>query len=273
MGTAKSGKLQRVLNAVPNGYLVDAKWLTQNGIAYETFQDYVNRGWLNRVAQGVFQRPDGSLFPEDHIDWKACLLSMQHIMKRNLHVGGVSALAQQGYSHYLPFSQEPQIWVYGTDIPSWLTKLPLNGTVTTRKPTLFADTFLRLTEKSNNTNVTSQNDWQLIMSAPERAIFEAMDELPDNESFHNLDMIFESLTALRPRLLTQLLNNCRKIKTKRLFFVFADKHNHAWNKQLDAADFDLGKGDRALVKGGKIHPRYRIMVPKDFVPKEDNDGT
>lgn len=272
MSTEKSGKLQSVLNAVPNGYLVDAKWLTQNGIAYETFRDYVNRGWLTRVAQGVFQRPNGQTRPEDNIDWKACLLSMQHIMKRSLHIGGVSALAQQGYSHYLPLGQNAQVWVYGADIPKWLAKLSLNGAVTTRKRTLFADTSLGLTEGSIDNEVIAPNDWQLVMSTPERAILEAIDELPENESFHNLDMIFEGLTTLRPRLLTQLLSSCRKIKTKRLFFVFADKHNHAWNKQLDATDFDLGKGDRALIKGGKIHPRYRIMVPKDFIPAEDSDG-
>ena len=78
MSTEKAGKLQSVLNAVPNGYLVDAKWLTQNGIAYETFRDYVNRGWLTRVAQGVFQRPDGSSLAEDRIEWKVCLLVTAH---------------------------------------------------------------------------------------------------------------------------------------------------------------------------------------------------
>lgn len=272
MSTEKTGKLQSVLNAVPNGYLVDAKWLTQNGIAYETFRDYVNRGWLTRVAQGVFQRPDGSSLAEDHIDWKACLLSMQHIMKRSLHVGGVSALAQQGYSHYLPLGGIAPVWVYGADIPTWLAKLPLNSKVIIRKPTLFADATFGLTDGSINNDVMTPNVWQLVMSAPERAILEAIDELPENESFHNLDLIFEGLTTLRPRLLTELLTSCRKIKTKRLFFVFADKHNHAWNKQLNANDFDLGKGDRALVKGGKIHPCYRIMVPKDFIPGEDTDG-
>ena len=272
MSTKKSGKLQSVLNAVPNGYLVDAKWLTQNGIAYETFRDYVNRGWLTRIAQGVFQRPNTNVLSEDHMDWKTSLLSLQHIMKRRLHVGGISALAQQGYSHYLPLGEPAPIWVFGADIPNWLARVPLNRKVITRKPTLFADNTLGLTESSFDNKNTASNDWELIMSAPERAILEAIDELPENESFHNLDMIFEGLTTLRPRLMRQLLKSCRKIKTKRLFFVFSDKHNHAWNKQIDAADFDLGKGDRALIKGGKIHPRYRIMVPKDFVPGEDTDG-
>ncbi len=272
MNAENTGKLKGVLNAVPNGYLVDAKWLTQHGIAYETFRDYVNRGWLIRVAQGVFKRPDGNTLPEDLIAWKACLVSLQHIMKRDLHLGGISALAQLGYSHYLPLGESAQVWVYGADIPTWLVKLPLNAKITTRKLTLFADPSLGLTEGTANSRDMVQNDWQLIISTPERAILEALDELPDKESFHNLDMIFEGLTTLRPRLLTQLLNSCRKIKTKRLFFVFADKHNHAWNKQIDAADFDLGKGDRALVKGGKIHPNYRIMVPKDFIPVKTTDG-
>ncbi|WGI26172.1 type IV toxin-antitoxin system AbiEi family antitoxin domain-containing protein [Halomonas alkaliantarctica] len=111
------------------------------------------------------------------------------------------------------------------------------------------------------------------MSAPERAIMEAMDELPDHESFHNIDMLFESLTTLRPKLLSALLQSCKKIKIKRLVFVFADRHEHPWRKCLDPAEFNLGSGDSALVKGGKIHPRYRIMVPEEFVRAETNDGT
>ena len=39
-----------------------------------------------------------------------------------------------------------------------------------------------------------------------------------------------------------------------------------------AHDGRLGSGDRALVQGGKIHPRYRIMVPKDFVKPEAGSG-
>lgn len=112
------------------------------------------------------------------------------------------------------------------------------------------------------------------MSTPERAILEALDELPDNESFHNLDMVFQGLATLSPRRLTTLLHSCRKIKVIRLFFVFAGRHNHAWWKQLNPDDFQLGTGDRALVKGGKLHPRFRIMVPSEFVQQdaENADG-
>lgn len=72
--------------------------------------------------------------------------------------------------------------------------------------------------------------------------------------FDNLDMIFQGLTNLRPKRLMTLLRACRSIKVKRLFFVFADRHAHAWVKHLDKSAVDFGSGPRALVKAGKLHP-------------------
>lgn len=181
----------------------------------------------------------------------------------------------QGYAHYLSLGDKSTVWLYGSKIPNWLEKLPLNTELRTRSVSLFSDPELGVNDARNNLNETASSlpwDWKLVMSSPERAILEALDELPDQESFHNLDMVFESLTTLRPRTLSALLRSCKKIKVKRLFFVFADRHDHAWRKRLDPEDFDLGSGDRALVKGGKIHPRYRIMVPEEFVRKERGDG-
>lgn len=73
-------------------------------------------------------------------------------------------------------------------------------------------------------------------------------------------------------MLSALLYSCRKIKVRRLFFVFADRHDHPWRKRLDPEKFDLGSGDRALVEGGRIHPRYRIVVPEEFAKTEADDG-
>lgn len=272
MDTERSQNLKKVLEAVPAGYLVDAAWLTDHGVAYETFRDYVKRGWLDRVHRGVFCRPAPNASKANTLDWKTCLLSMQHIMGYDVHVGGTTALGQQGYDHYLRLGSNAPVWVYGDTIPNWLAKLPLNAPLETRSTSLFADPSLGLTKDETDASTTLPWDWKLKMSSPERAIMEAMDELPDHESFHNLDMVFQSLTTLRPRSLSALLHSCKKIKVKRLFFVFADRHNHAWRKRLDPEEFNLGSGDRALVKGGKIHPRYRIMVPEEFVSTEASDG-
>ncbi|MDI4637156.1 MULTISPECIES: type IV toxin-antitoxin system AbiEi family antitoxin domain-containing protein [Halomonadaceae] len=272
MKAEKSQKLKRVLEAVPAGFLVDARWLTAQGLAYETFRDYVKRGWLERVSRGVFRRPAPQGPLSEPINWKTCLLSMQQIMGYGVHVGGTTALDQQGYAHYLRLGHHATVWVYGDVIPNWLVKLPLNAPVVTRRRSLFDDPTLGVVSDSAAGESHLPWDWAMTISAPERAILEAMDELPDQESFHNLDMVFQSLTTLRPKLLTALLHSCNKVKVRRLFFVFADHHDHPWRKRLNPADFNLGSGDRALVSGGRIHPRYRIMVPDEFISGEISDG-
>lgn len=77
--------------------------------------------------------------------------------------------------------------------------------------------------------------------------------LAEHESFYSLDMVFEGLTSL--------LTICRKIKVRRLFFVLADRHDHAWRKHLNMDAFDFGTGGRALVRDGKIHPTLRHHTP------------
>ncbi len=272
MDAARSQNLKKLLDAVPAGYLVDAAWLVSQGIAYESFRDYVKRGWLDRITRGVFRRPlpgTAATPTSNSIDWKTCILSTQHIMGHDLHVGGTTALGEQGHAHYLRLGESAPVWVYGENIPNWLVKLPMDAQIKTRPRSLFTEPKLGVTEGKT----TGQTwDWGLTMSTPERAILEAIDELPDHESFHTLDMVFEGLTTLRPKLLSDLLQACRKIKVKRLFFVFADRHDHPWRKRIDPQAFDLGSGDRALVRGGKIHPRYRIMVPEDFVKPEADSG-
>ena len=269
MDTTRSQNLKKVLDAVPAGYLVDAAWLVSQGIAYESFRDYVKRGWLERIARGVFRRPVLNMQASNSIDWKTCILSMQHIMGHDLHVGSTTALGEQGHAHYLRLGESAPVWVYGDKVPNWLIKLPTDAPFSIRPRSLFTDPKLGVIEGKNS---GLPWDWGLTMSTPERAILEAMDELPHHESFHTLDMVFESLTTLRPRLISDLLQACQKIKVKRLFFVFADRHDHPWRKRIDPQAFDLGSGDRALVQGGKIHPRYRIMVPEEFVKPEAENG-
>jgi hypothetical protein len=197
MGTKRSKNLKKVLDAVPAGYLVDAPWLTAHGIAYESFRDYVKRGWLVRLARGVFRRPVPNNTQATNIDWKSAVLSLQHIMEYPIHVGGMTALTLHGHGHYLPLGTHAPVWLYGNKIPNWLTKLPLNAQLKTHSTALFSDPLLGFVKDEKATLDTLPWDWALKMSTPERAIIEALDELPEQESFHNLDMVFESLTTLR----------------------------------------------------------------------------
>ena len=89
-------------------------------------------------------------------------------------------------------------------------------------------------------------------------------ELPDHESFHQVDMLMEGLSDLAPRRLQTLLVRCRSVKVKRLFFFFADRHRHGWLKRIDRKAIDLGSGKRMLVKEGRFDPTYQITVPKEL---------
>ena len=104
----------------------------------------------------------------------------------------------------------------------------------------------------------------MVMSAPERAILELLNELPQRETFHQADMLVEGLQNLRPRSLQRLLADCRSIKVKRLFLWFAERHGHAWLKKLDRNAIDLGRGKRMLVRGGTLDTKYGITVPGDL---------
>lgn len=143
--------------------------------------------------------------------------SLQRIMSYKIHAGGITALGDQGYRHYLPLEAPAPVWLYGDDIPSWLPRLKLDAPLITRRTSLFTDPDLGLIENKSASALTTPWGWALRMSSPERALLEVLDELPAHESFHNLDMVFEGLATLSPRRLTALLQSCRKIKVRRLF--------------------------------------------------------
>ncbi|MHC2810083.1 hypothetical protein ACVMII_009890 [Bradyrhizobium diazoefficiens] len=91
-----------------------------------------------------------------------------------------------------------------------------------------------------------------------------LDQLPRYESFHQVDALSEGLRNLSPRRLQTLLNDCKSIKAKRLFFWFAERHQHSWLKQIDKSKVNLGTGKRMLVKGGKLDTKYLITIPDDL---------
>jgi len=276
MTQQRQERLKPLLDDLPPGYVADAAWLVARGIDRKSILQYEQRGWLEKLVRGVYRRPD---IHRDvgKDDWRRLVLSLQRIMGYDVHVGGRTALSLQGFDHYLSLGAEKTpVYLYG-DVPSWLARLPNADRFETRTLSLFGGSKTAVGGASEEKAASaSQRLNDLMVATPERAILELLNELPTGESFHNADMVFEGLANLRPRLLQSLLKECRSVKVKRLFFVFADQHAHAWRQYLDPDDFDLGSGPRALVDGGKLHPRYAITVPPELIDgmesDESNDG-
>ena len=273
MGHSRTPRLKPFLDKVPPGFLVDSRWLKAHGIESKSIHRYVSRGWLERVIRGVYRRPlPESVDFASEVSWESVLLSLQQILAHDVHLGGESALELAGYSHYLRLGGPQNVHFYG-DVPAWLKRLPTKTKIVVHRRSLFDNDPIGIGDSDRDAQESrgAVNIWRwpIRASSPERAILEALNELRSEAGFDNLDKIFESLTMLRPKLLMTLLTVCRSVKVRRLFFVFADRHQHAWRKHLAASAIDFGTGPRALVDGGKIDPVYRIYVPGHFVPGAD----
>jgi hypothetical protein len=263
MAKRPSGKLNQLERTLPQGLVVDATWLTQHGYSTSLRSQYVTAGWLEQPVKRVYRRPLGPL------TWQHVVTSLQTLLGHELVVGGRTALDLQGYAHYLAQSAT-EVHLYGPKpLPSWVHSLPVDATFRYHNSA-------RLFRQSDSAGGallwggqavvkwTAQTDAPLMISTIERAILEVMDELPNRASFDQVDALMEGLTNLSPRRLQELLVACRSVKVKRLFFFFADRHRHAWLRQLQMDRVDLGRGKRLIARGGKLDPAYQITVPGDL---------
>lgn len=273
----KLNQLQRLL---PEGLVVDAAWLETQGYSRGLRSRYLTSGWLEQPARGSYRRPGGKL------SWQQVVISLQGLLQVPVVVGGRTVLELHGFSHYASRTGSHEVHLYGDKpLPGWVPKLALaQRLVHHNARRLFrthgvADEAGRTTWRPQEQSFAGevlahggsltrlswgQWDWPLGLSTPERAILELLDELPQRETFHQVDKFMESLRTLSPRRLQRLLEDCRKVKVKRLFLWFARRHRFSWLPHLEQERIDLGKGKRMIVRGGKLDATYLITVPGDM---------
>lgn len=275
------GKLNRLGENLPEGLLVDAGWLEREGYSRALRSQYVAAGWLEQPARAVFRRSRGA------VGWEQVVISLQTLLGHPVSVGGRTALDLQGYAHYLSHTEKTIHLYCDGKLPSWLHKLPLDQRfITHNRLRLFPPATLlpggipldaaslkeeMLLEQGLRMIRWGQWNWPLLISTPERACLELLDELPNADTFHMADVMMEGLANLSPRRMQTLLESVQSVKVKRLFFFFAQRHSHQWLGRIDKDKVDLGHGKRVLCKGGKLDPKLLITVPKAFA-KEENDG-
>lgn len=288
MSEPKREKLNQLQQQVPEGLVVDAAWLQRHGYSRSLRSRYVDSGWLEPLAYGVYRRPPPRLraTPPDQIPWALVVVSLQTLLEWRGVAGGRTALALQGYGHYLEPEGPRRVHLYGTQPPpGWLKKLTLpQAFVFHRDSRLFpaaktgkgldavavdvaSGAITRLPKGAMGgrpVSPWSPTSWPITCSTPERAILELCDELPERESFEQVDKMFQSLINLDPRACQRLLEACSNVKVKRLFLWFAERHGHRWAERLDRDRIDLGKGKRMIAKQGRLNSKYQITVPEDL---------
>lgn len=183
------------------------------------------------------------------------------MLKGLVYIGGLTALEQSGQGHYLR-SGGPIAFYSPLPQPRWLSALKFQKELQWHGTARLWE-FATL-QQAQSLKELSWMDSSYLQATPEQAYLELLAEVPGKVSFEHADALMQGLTSLSPRRLDVLLQGCRHIKVKRLFFFFASRNNHAWLKHLDTTHVDFGSGKRVVVEGGKLDSQYLITVPENF---------
>lgn len=248
--------------------LVSSRWLRSHGYSNSLVARYVGSGWLVSPARGVYLRTGGRL------QWEGVVRSLQVGEGLPLHVGGRFALALQGHEHYLRLGDAGTITLYGAvQLPGWVSKLSTAQRFQYQGKGPFDLPAVPFTDEVSETALSEQGlAWHragsgsdaLVCSTPERAMLELCDGVSDAAGVYEADALMQAMATLRPQRVGLMLCHCRSIKAKRLFLALADRHRHAWLSHVSLEGVDLGRGKRALVVGGRMHPTYQITLPVDL---------
>lgn len=253
MSTKRNHKIQSVISRHKQGTVCLSVWLKNLGISNDLQKRYRRSGWLAAIGQGAFIRPD------DAVGWQGGLYALQAQAHLPIHVGAMTALAIQGFSHYLRMGAETIFLLAPpkTPYPTWFKNRDWGAPIIKFVRTSILPSGPGLTEHEEKT-------FSIRISTPERAILECLHLSPDTVDLGECAQIIEGLTTLRPKLLQSLLEQCSSIKVKRLFLYLAGRADHDWVNRLNPSKLDLGSGDRTITKGGVYIAQYGITVPQEL---------
>lgn len=238
---------------LPYGLLATRPWLLAQGVAVHTLDNWVKSRKLLPLARGVFART-GVVVP-----WQGVVASLNRMADQPVYVGGLSALEESGLGHYV--TSRKTIHLYASvPRPGWLNKLGLDTVFEWHNSAaVWGDAALV-------NNALRVVDWReglpgYPVALPEQAYMELLLQVPGKISFEHAGLLMQGSGTLSPARVDSLLLACKSVKVKRLFLWFARQQAFAWYKKLVVDSYDLGSGNRAIAKGGKLDTEFLITVP------------
>lgn len=233
MATIRRDKLNTLYTRLAPGTPLSSEDLAALGISADLAVHYVRAGWLERLARGVYCRPNDppALHPS--------LVLLQRNFE-GLHVGGKSALDWHGIRHFV--SQRPVLHLYGWRagrLPEWFSeRFPAEY----HRKRLFEerpDALLHVRPFENQKGAP-------LVSAPERALLEVLSEVGVRQPLQEARELVESTYSLRADVLRDLLKRCTSIKTVRLCLQLGRELSQPWAGKLDPSQLPKGS-DRPWV--------------------------
>lgn len=221
MTTTNKTKLKTLYAKLPAGSPVTSAQLAGLGISADLAVHYARAGWLQRLGRGVYNRPGESL------QLHPSLVVLQR-QTAGFHVGGKTALEWYGVRQYV--SQQSVLHLYGwatARLPEWFVRhFPSEY----HRKRLFKERpeqMLAVGRFENRDNAP-------LVSTPERAFLELLDEVGVRQPLQEAREIAEGTYNLRAEVLMNLLKHCTSIKTVRLCLTLARELSLPWAGKLDA---------------------------------------
>lgn len=251
-----SVNIKKLMKLWPDGTIMTSSKLKELGYSFELQKQYRESGWLTSIGSGAMKKMG------DKVEYLAGINALQSQLHLKVHPGGRTALALQGKAHYLELGTATVFIFgdYGVRLPKWFQNYGWESDIS-YDTTQFLPYEIGLTEYDFS-NITVH------ISSPERAILECLYLTPAKQDLMECLALMEGLNNLRPNLVQKLLENCKSIKVKRLFFYLADKCGHFWFSYLKPEKIDLGTGVRSMGKTGKYVEKYQIIVPPELEHRE-----
>ncbi|TVQ06349.1 MAG: hypothetical protein EA361_19885 [Bacteroidetes bacterium] len=250
MSTKSASKINRLLQNVPKGVVLQSSWLLKQGYSHDLQQSYLKSNWLVSIGTGAYKRAG------DDVTVFGALYALQHQAEKKIHIGGLSSLSLQGLSHYVAMGNDI-LHLFanpGFKLPKWFIQNQWNRKYMLKTTNLLPPD-LSLIKYDFGA-------FQVKISSPARAMMEYLDSAPEVLDLEEAWLIMESMNNLPPAQVQELLEHNQSIKTKRLFLFLAEKAEHAWFKKLNIAQIDMGSGKRSIVKNGVFIKKYQITVPE-----------
>ena len=197
------------------------------GISAVLAVHYARSGWLKRLARGVYCRPGEAL------SLHPSLVVLQQQVA-GLHVGGKTALEWYGVRQYV--SQQAVLHLYGwvaARLPEWFVQhFPSEY----HRKRLFDEK----PDQMPGVGRFENRDGAPLVSTPERALLELLDEVGVRQPLQEAKEIAESTYNLRAEVLMDLLKRCTSVKTVRLCLKLGRDLSLPWAAKLDAAALPRG---------------------------------
>lgn len=235
MNTNSTNKLKCLNLKLQPGTPVGASELLAMDISRDLMVYYVKSGWLKRLANGVFIKPNSTP------SFEPCLKYLEHSM-HGLHVGGKSALDRYGMRHYV--SYKPRTYLYAWEsykLPEWFDS---SFECKLQRKRLFDE------QPENPLYVSVQENKKdgPLVSEPERAVLEMLSEIPNDQTLKEAEEILETAYNLRPDVMADLLTKCKSVKTVRLFLNLSKKLSLPVYESLKNKDLPTGSNSPWVYK-------------------------